>query len=78
MFNSAKQACQSSTSLRRMGLIALTACAIVITNAGAWFPSQTHAFAAASTNAQIDPFQIMTDHTNLPTQQVADLSVIFD
>ena len=79
MFNTAKQACQSSTSLRMMGLIMLTAGVITAVNAGAaLFPSQTQALTPSTTDVQVDPFKIMANHKDLPTQPVADLSLIFE
>jgi hypothetical protein len=75
MPTTATQATRSRKSFR-MGLI--TVVLLMITGIGASASFEARNATSAPTGVQIDPFTMMLGQKDLPTLEVADLSIVFD
>ena len=58
-------------------LFAAGAAALILACVAAWAISDTQARVAAPAMAQIDPFKVMTNSTELPAEHFADYSFVF-
>jgi hypothetical protein len=61
----------------KTGLFAVTAAAAIVTFAAGWAVSGTQARVAAP-SVQIEPLKIMTTGKQLPSEQFADYSFVFN
>jgi hypothetical protein len=59
-------------------LFAAGAAALILACVAGWAISDTQARVAAPATAQIDPFKVMTNATELPAEHFADYSFVFN
>jgi hypothetical protein len=62
--------------MRKTGLFAASAAALILACIAGWALSDTQARVATPTD-QIDPFKVMTSIPQLPTEHFADYSFVF-
>jgi hypothetical protein len=62
--------------MRKTGLFAVAA-ALILAGIGAWAASNTQARVATATSIGINPFQMMRNAKNLPTEHYQDFSMVF-
>ena len=67
-----------SPSFRKIGLLVVAAVMIAAVGAGASLEGKNRGSSPAPSYPQVDPSQMMIDRGDLPTQQMVDLSVVFD
>jgi hypothetical protein len=64
--------------MSKTALFAACAAALIVACIAGWAVPTSQARIATSTTTQLDPFTIMTSTTQLPTQHVADYSLVFN
>src|SRR5262249_56244974 len=69
---------QICTSQDLKVLAAASAAALIVACVGGWVISDTQARVATPTTVQIDPFTLVTSAKQLPTEQFADYSFVFN
>jgi hypothetical protein len=63
--------------MRKTGLFAASAAALILASIAGWAASGTQARVASPATVQIDPFKMMTNPMQLPTEHFADYSLVF-
>ena len=64
--------------MRKTTLFAAAAAALILIGVGGWVASTPRATAAAAPTEQIDIMQLTVNAKDMPTQQIHDLTFVFD
>jgi hypothetical protein len=61
----------------KTGLFAVSAAALILACVAGWAVPDTQARVAFATTVRIDPFKVLTNANELPTEHFADYSLVF-